>query len=96
MINSCHITVDDITYRFIIEIEHLNKEGVELFQIGKDKTGSITYNTVFIKDNNSVAASSGDGDNRCILIIDIESQKVMTTISMDSISIITGKYHSTI
>jgi DNA-binding beta-propeller fold protein YncE len=62
-------------------VSFINKEGVELFQIG---TGSDTYNTVFIKDNNSVAVSSGDGDNRCITIIDIESQKVMTTISMDT------------
>ena len=58
--------------------------GVELFQIGKDKTGFETYNTVFIKDNNSVAVSSGGGVNRCIAIIDRESQKVMTTISMDT------------
>jgi hypothetical protein len=35
-------------------VSFINKEGVELFQIGKDKTGSITYNTVFIKDNNNV------------------------------------------
>jgi hypothetical protein len=56
-------------------VSFINKEGVELFQIGKDKTGSNTYNTVFIKDNNSVAVSSGGGDNRCISIIDIESQK---------------------
>jgi WD40 repeat protein len=62
----------------------INKEGVELFQIGKYKTGSNTYNTVFIKDNNSVAVSSGGGVNRCIAIIDRESQKVMTTISMDT------------
>jgi hypothetical protein len=32
-----------------------------------------TYNTVYIKDNNSVDVSSGDGDNKCIAIIDIES-----------------------
>jgi DNA-binding beta-propeller fold protein YncE len=65
-------------------VSFINKEGVELSQIGKDKTGSNTYDTVFIKDNNSVAVSSGDGDNRCISIIDRESQKVMTTISMDT------------
>jgi hypothetical protein len=34
--------------------------------------------------NNSIAVSSGSGINRCIVIIDIESQKVMTTISMDT------------
>jgi hypothetical protein len=61
-------------------VSFINKEGVELFQIGKDKTGSITYNTVFIKDNNSVAASSGDGDNRCILIIDMGGDRLVTII----------------
>jgi 6-phosphogluconolactonase (cycloisomerase 2 family) len=61
-------------------VSFINKEGVELFQIGKDKT----YNTVFIKDNNSVAVSSGGGVNRCIAIIDRESQNVMTIISMDT------------
>jgi DNA-binding beta-propeller fold protein YncE len=63
----------------------INKEGVDLFQIGKDKTGSSTYDIVYIKDNNSVAVSSGGEINRCITIINIESQKVMTTISMDTI-----------
>jgi hypothetical protein len=29
----------------------INKEGVDLFQIGKDKTGSSTYDIVYIKDN---------------------------------------------
>jgi hypothetical protein len=56
---------------------------LELFQLGKDKTGCCTFNTVFIKDNNSVAVSSGGGNNKCITLIDIESQEVMTTISMD-------------
>jgi hypothetical protein len=40
--------------------------------------------TVYIKDDNSVAVSSGRGNNRRITIIDIESQKVMKTISMDT------------
>ena len=63
----------------------INKEGIELFQIGKDKTGYSIYDTVYIKDNNSVAVSSGGwGSKRCITIIDIESQEVMTTISMDT------------
>jgi WD40 repeat protein len=63
----------------------INKEGVELFQIGKDKIGfTKAYNAIFIKDNNSVAVSSGWGGTRCIAIIDIESQKVMTTIYMDT------------
>ena len=61
----------------------INKEGVELFQLDKDKTGCYAFNTVFIKDNNSVAVSSG-GDNRCLTMIDRESQKVMTTIPMDT------------
>jgi len=69
---------DTDTVRFI------NKDGVKLFQIGTDKIGSYAYNTVYIKDNNSVAVSSGGGSNRCITMIKIESQEVMTTISMDT------------
>jgi hypothetical protein len=66
-------------------ISFINKEGVESFKIGKDKTGAGTYDTIYIKDNNSVAVSSGDqGVNRCINIINIESKEVMTTISMDT------------
>ena len=38
----------------------------------------------YIKENNSVAVSSGLNSNRCIAIIDIESKKVMTTISVDT------------
>ena len=75
MVFSCY---SSHTVRFI------NKEGVELFQISKDKTGANTYDTVYIKDNNSVAVSSGCGGNKCITMIDIESQKVMTTIPMDT------------
>jgi protein involved in ribonucleotide reduction len=63
-------------------VRFISKDGVELFQISKDKTGSCTYDTVYIKDTNSVAVSSGGGVNRCITIIDIKSQEVMTTISM--------------
>ena len=74
MVLSCYNT-DTVTF--------INEEGVELFQIGEDKTGSSTYDTVYIKDNNSVAVSSGPGGKRYITIIDIESQKVMTTISID-------------
>jgi hypothetical protein len=40
--------------------------------------------TIVVKDNYSGAVSSGGGDNKCIVIIDIESQKVMTTIYMDT------------
>ena len=75
MVFSC---IGSSTVRFI------NKEGKEIFQIGKDKTGANNYDTVYIKDNNTVAVSSGRGGKRCITIIDIESQKVMTTISMDT------------
>ena len=65
-------------------VHFINKEGVELFQIGKDKAGSCTYDTVFIKDNNSVAVSSGDGDKRCIAMIGIESNEIITPIFMDT------------
>jgi DNA-binding beta-propeller fold protein YncE len=73
MVFSCY---DSDTVRFI------NKEGVELFKIGEDKTGANTFDTVYIKDNNSVAVSSGWIGKICI--INIESQKVMTTIPMDT------------
>jgi DNA-binding beta-propeller fold protein YncE len=65
-------------------ITFLNKEGVELFQLGKDKTGSLIYDTLYIKEDNSVAVSCGGGRKTCIAIIDIESKKVMTTISMNT------------
>jgi hypothetical protein len=65
-------------------VSFINKEGVELFQIDAHKAGTCAYDTVYIKDNNSVAVSSGNGDKICITIIDIESQKVVTTISMDT------------
>jgi len=73
MVFSCY---SSSTVRFI------NKEGVESFQISKDKTGSRTYDTIYIKDYNSVAVSSGGISNRCITILDIERKNVMTTISM--------------
>jgi hypothetical protein len=56
-------------------VRFINKEGVELFKIGNDKTGSCTFDTVYIKDINSVSVSSGGRGKRCITIIDIESQK---------------------
>ena len=65
-------------------VSFINKDGVELFQKGEDDTGSFSFDTVYIKDNNSVAVSSGRGDNRCITMIDIERQEVMTTISMET------------
>jgi hypothetical protein len=46
-------------------VSFIDKEGAELFQISTDKTGSYAYDTVYIKDNNSVAVSSGGGDSRC-------------------------------
>jgi hypothetical protein len=55
MVFSCYSTH---TVRFV------TKDGVELFQICKEKTGSDIYDTVYIKDNNSVAVSSGGGSNR--------------------------------
>jgi WD40 repeat protein len=75
MVFSCY---SSHTVRFI------NKEGIESFQISKDKTGSSAYDTFYIKYNNSVAVSNGYSSNRCIAIIDIESKEVMTTISMDT------------
>ena len=65
-------------------VRFINKEGIGSFQIGKDKTGSRTYDTAYIKDNNSVAVSSGGGCEGCITIIDIDSREVMTTISMNT------------
>ena len=81
-IRGCSLLHDD---RMVIScsdtntVSFINKEEVELFQIGKNKTGTCTYDTVYIKDNKCVAVSSGRGN---IAIIDIESLKVMTTISM--------------
>jgi hypothetical protein len=40
----------------------VNKEGVELFQMDKDKIGSSTYDALYIKEDNSVAVSSGVED----------------------------------
>ena len=65
-------------------VSFVNKEGVEVFKIGKDTTGSCTYDTVYIKDNSSVAVSSGYGSKRCITMIDIDSKEVITTISVDT------------
>jgi hypothetical protein len=62
-------------------VSFINKEGLESFKIGKTKT---IYDTVYIKEKNSVAVSSGAGNNGCITIIDIESQKVMSAFSMDT------------
>jgi len=65
-------------------INFINREGVESFQITKHTIGSDTYDAVYIKDNNSVAVSSGLGRNKCITMIDIVSNEVLTTISMDT------------
>jgi hypothetical protein len=61
-------------------VRFINKEGAEFVQIKQE-----TYDTVYIKDNNNVAVSSGGGSNSCITIIEIESKKVMTTIPMDTV-----------
>jgi hypothetical protein len=37
----------------------IGKEGVDLFQIGKEEKGFFTYDAVYIKDNNNIAVSSG-------------------------------------
>ena len=63
-------------------VNFINTKGEELFHIGKDKTGSNTYEPVYSKHSNTVAVSPGG--YRCIKIIDIESKKVMTTIPMDT------------
>ena len=65
-------------------VSFFSKEGEQIFQIGKDKTGAATFDAVDIKDNNSVAVSSGRDSNICIAMIEIESLKVKTTISMDA------------
>jgi hypothetical protein len=49
-------------------VNFISTEGVELVQIGRDKIGSSTNDTVYIKDNNSIAVSSGSGINRCIVM----------------------------
>jgi hypothetical protein len=67
-----------------IKLFRKKEKQVELFQKGKDKTGSCTYDTVFIKDNNSVAVSSRDGNKRCIAMIGIESNEIITPIFMDT------------
>jgi hypothetical protein len=64
-----------ILYVSLLTVRFFNQEGVTLFQIGKDQTGADTFDTVDIKNKNSVAVSSGDGSNRCITIIDIESKE---------------------
>jgi WD40 repeat protein len=65
-------------------VTFLNKEGVELFQIGKDKISFRAYDTVYIKEDNGVAVSSGLGGKKYITLIDIESKNVKTTIFMDT------------
>ena len=63
---------DTDTVRFI------NKDGIDLFQVSDIYDTYDTYDTVYIKDNNRVAVSSGGGGKRCITMIDIEIQEVMT------------------
>ena len=86
-IRGCSLLPDDIMVLSCYNsntVSFINTEGVELFQISENKTGACTYDAVYIKDSNSVAVSSGRGDNTCITIIDLESQQVITTISMDT------------
>ena len=75
MVLSCYNT-DTVSF--------FNRKGVELFQIGKDKTRCCAFDTVYFKDTNSVAVSSGWGDNLCIALIGIESKVVTTIISTDT------------
>jgi hypothetical protein len=46
----------------------------------KDKIGFRVYDALYIKEDNGVAVSSGIDFKHCITLIDIKSQKVMTTI----------------
>jgi hypothetical protein len=72
-----------------------NNEGAELFQIGKNKTGSRTYDTVYVKDANSVVVSSGRENYSCITIIDIGYVINSCHITVDDITyrFITKVYH---
>jgi protein involved in ribonucleotide reduction len=45
-------------------VNFINKDGVEIFQIGKDKTGSCAIDRVYIKDNNTIAG----GDSSATII----------------------------
>jgi hypothetical protein len=57
----CIFSTDICGNRSATIISFINTEGVELFQIGKDKIGTCTYDTVYIKENNTVAVSSEVG-----------------------------------
>jgi hypothetical protein len=35
-------------------VSFINQEGVELFNIAEDKTGSAAYDAIYIKENNSI------------------------------------------
>jgi DNA-binding beta-propeller fold protein YncE len=45
---------------------------------------TMSVSMEIVVDNNSVAVSFGFGGNKCITIIDMVSNKVLTTISMDT------------
>jgi hypothetical protein len=77
-------------------LSFLNKEGVELFQIGKDKTGFSSYDTLYIKEDNDVAVSSGLDGKHYITLIDIESKKVITTILFKNVTINFSQHENTI
>jgi ABC-type transporter Mla MlaB component len=68
-------------------VSFINTKGVELFQIDRDKKGSSTYDTVYIKDN-SIAVSSGGEINRCIVIIDIESKVVIDRLPSSGLALL--------
>ena len=76
-IRACGLLPDGITVVSCWDsdtISFIHKDGVISFQIYKYKTGYNIYDTVYIKDNNSVALSSGFGRDKCITIIDIVSK----------------------
>jgi DNA-binding beta-propeller fold protein YncE len=87
MMTGCSLLTDGrmvLSYYYDMIVRFRNKDGVELFQIGKDKTECDTYDTVYIVDNNNVAVSSGGSGKKCIIIIDIEKKEIMSTISVDT------------
>ena len=61
-------------------VTFFNKEGVELFQYGKNRKGFRTYDALYIKEDNGVAVSSGLDGKQFITLIDIESKTVMTIV----------------
>jgi hypothetical protein len=54
-------------------VTFFNKEGVELFQYGKNRIRFRTYDALYIKEDNGVAVSSGLDGKQFITLIDIEN-----------------------